>query len=268
MGRGRVHTLHETVTRLGTLGTTTTRDNARFDEVTASVGGTWDGHSASGLTGYLTDSDQATLFRDRMAPNSRFLTPGAVEAGAAGLRERQTRVSLRDAFTFLEGDGLNGFVGVVRDEIMNTTTLTFGYAFPNPDAPSTSLLLYNTPGAEIPNNAFTINSASARLTLTLPASYPVTRCVINSDTGEITCAPATTPLIFDLIWTKDGYGMVHETSTTVETIGSESTRYHRQYNRVTATVSGTWQEAQTHAGVKMTGFLNHSHDDTINNGIP
>lgn len=265
----RYWTLHEILTNVETFGTTTTRVNGRLDEVSASVSGTWDGHSGSNLTGYLTDSRNATLFREvMMAASPRFLSPATVQAGVASLQAARTKGNIRYAFTSLEGDGL-GFLGVLKDEIANTTNLRFGYAFPDPSDSSTTLFFQG--GGEIPNDAFTITSASARLTVTTPDSVFVLRCVITGiigDPGAITCAPATSPVTFDLTWIKDGYGSVHGTSTRVETLGSVTTRYHRQYNKVTANASGTWTELNEHAGTNMIGYLTNLQDTTIEKTNP
>ena len=164
---------------------------------------------------------------------------------------------------------LNGFVSVERNEIANTTNLRFGYAFPDQNDPSTTLFFQGE--GEIPNGAFTITSASARLTMTTPDSFFVLRCVITGvigDPGAYTCAPATTPLTFDLTWIKDGYGTVRETSTRVETLGSVTTRVRRQYNQLTANASGTWEELNEHAGTNMIGYLTNLQDATIDKANP
>jgi len=261
---------HETGTRVETLGQVTTRVRGRFDEVTAHVSGMWDGHSGTNMSGFLIDSENATLFREiMMEATPQFITLLALQARVEATRMQRARVNGREAFSLLEGAGLNGLVRVMRDEITNTTILRFGYAFPDPNAPAT-LLFFEGLG-EIPNSAFTVTSASARLTVTTPDAYPITRCVIIGvigDPGAITCAPATTPLTFDLTWIKDGYGSVHETGTSVEIVGPVTTRYHRQYNQVTANVLGTWNESNGHAGTNMTGYLFNFQDATIDETNP
>jgi hypothetical protein len=147
--------------------------------------------------------------------------------------------------------------------------LRFGYAFPDPNDPSR--VLYYAGLGEIPNSAFTINSDSARLRVTTPDFFPMEYCIITDiigNPGAVTCYPSPDHLTFDVTWNRDGYGSEHETSKNILTDGSVTTRYHLQYNRVTAPVSGTWNEVNEHAGTNMTGFLTNLQNVTITKANP
>jgi len=253
---------HQIGNRVETTGQFLARVGVRFDEASASVSGTWDGHSAQNLTGFLTDSENATLLREiRMPANARFpnaanplfLTLSAAHARVPAPPVPMTKVRLRDAFGYLTDAGLNGFVSVVIDEVANTTTLSFSYAFPDPSNPAATLL-YQGEGA-IPESAFITTAASGHLAVTTPSSFPILRCVIVGVIGEFTCATSTAPVTFDLAWIKDGVGSVRETTTTTETSGSVTTKGHRQFNQSTAVMSGTWRDMNVHSGARVTGLL-------------
>jgi hypothetical protein len=256
---------HQIGNRVETTAQFLARVGVRFDEVSASVTGMWDGHPAENLTGFLTDSQSATLLRQiRMPASARFpnaanpllTTLLAAQARVPVSRAPRSKVRLRDAFGFLVDADLNGFVSVVIDEIANTTTLSFSYAFPDPGNPAVTLF-YSGEGT-IPDSAFSTTAASAHLAVTTPPSLPVLRCVIVGVIGEpgsFTCAPSTTPVTFDLAWIKDGVGSVRETTTTTETSGSVTTKVFRHFDQLTSVMSGTWRETNAHSGARMTGFL-------------
>jgi hypothetical protein len=261
-------TFRESLTRVEVVGPTSTKFHGRLEEVSATVTGTYDDRPATNGTGLLTDSQSATLFREAtIAANVRRLglLSRYADTGASQLQRSRTNGS--EAFSFLDGDGLNGFVGVLRDEIAHTTLLRFGYAFPHPVDPSATLLFQGQD--QIPNDAFTIESSSARLTVTTPAAFVVQRCIITGVVGgggTVTCAPASSPVTLDLTWNADGSGAVHETASTVETIGPNTTRSHRQFHQLTATAGGTWIDDETHSGAVMTGSLTKFQNATIDKG--
>ena len=257
-------TFREILTQVQVVGPTSTRVHGRVEEVSATVTGILDGRSATNATGFLTDSENATLFREAtIAANLRRIGLPSLRPDAASQVQR-SRTNGREAFTLLDGNGLNGFVGVLRDEIAKTTLLTFGYAFPHPDDPSATLVFQGQD--EIPNDAFTINSSSARLKVTTPDSFFVLRCVVTGVVGgggTVTCVRASSPVTFDLTWKADGSGTLRETATSVETIGPMTTRSHRQVNRLTAVATGTWIDDEAHSGTLMTGFLTNFQNATI-----
>jgi hypothetical protein len=258
-------TFREILTQVAVVGPTSTRVHGRLEEVSASVTGTWDGRSATDATGFLTDSENATLFREAtIAANLRRIGLPSLRPEAEASHVQRSRTNGRDAFSFLDGDGLNGFVSVLRDEIANTTLLTFGYAFPYPGDPSATLVFQGQD--EIPDDGFTINSSTARLRVTTPDSFFVHRCVVTGVVGgggTVTCVRASSPVTFDLTWNADGSGTLHETATTVETIGPMTTQSHRQINQLTAVAAGTWIDDDAHSGTLMTGRLTNFQNATI-----
>ena len=56
--------IHEVTRREETLGPVTTKLRAEFTTVTATVSGTWGGHTSSSLSGDLTDSQSRTYIRE------------------------------------------------------------------------------------------------------------------------------------------------------------------------------------------------------------
>jgi hypothetical protein len=264
---------HESGNTIETFGQNFIRSRGQFDQESASVNVTWDDFSATNLAGVLTIGENATLFRERMMrADPHFLSFLAVKPHLEPTQMPSAKLNFRDAFTILSGDDLNGFVSVARNEIARTTFLTFAYAFPDASDPSI-IALYFAGQGEIPNSAFNITSTSARLTVTTTDSLFVLRCVITGiiglpGGGGYTCAPSTTPVTFDLTWTKDGYGSIYATGKSVETVGSAVTRYQREDNRVTAKASGTWSEMNTHSGINMIADLTTLQVVTIDQGSP
>ena len=137
----------------------------------------------------------------------------------------------------LDSAGTNGFLTVTRDQVANTTGLDFGWA--TPDATNADLMILYQGAGQIPNSSFTQSASSAQLSLTTPADYGVFQCIINTITGDFTCAP-TAPLVFDLTWLGNGFGSVHEQTRRVEKLGPVTTKVNAEYTQVTATVNGTW----------------------------
>ena len=70
-------------------------------------------------------------------------------------------------------------------------------------------------------------------------------------------------MTLDLSWSGDGLGALHETATSVETIGPLTTQSRRQLNRLTAVAAGTWIDDEAHSGTLMTGFLTNFQNATI-----
>lgn len=148
------------------------------------------------------------------------------------------RVNGASATAFLaDSAGTNGFLTVTQDQVANTTALDFSYATPDPMNPDLAILFQGA--GEIPNSAFTQTTSSAQLTLTTAASYTITRCVVNLNTAEFTCAPST-PLAFNLTWAQNGFGSVHEVTRRTETFGPVTTKVNAEFTSVTATVNGTY----------------------------
>ena len=263
----------EKITRSETTGPVTRSTHGQFDEVSATASGTWDEHSGTNMTGYLTDARNISHLHEMSMKASRyFFNPIELQARLEAKRKLTDRVDTRDAFSFLyNGEGLNGFVGAWRDEINNTTNMQFGYAFPDPDDPS-RVLFYAGLG-EIPDSAFTRNSASAQLRLTVSDSdsFEMVYCVITDvigNPGAYICYPSPTSATFDLTWTADGYGILDERSKSVLTEGSLVTRNKSQFNQQTALVEGTWSELLEHAGADMNGDLAEVKRVTDTKGSP
>jgi hypothetical protein len=258
-------TFREILTRTEVAGPTSTRFHGRLEQMSATVTGTYDGHSATNATGLMTDTRNATRFREvTIAANLRQLGVLSRHLNAETIQLQRSRTNGREAFSFLEGDGLNGFVSALRDEIAHTTLLRFGYAFPDPGDPSATLVFQGQ--GEIANDSFTINSSSARLQVTTGSAFDLQRCVVIGvigGGGTVTCAPASSPVTFDLAWDVDGSGTVHETASTVETIGSMTTRSHRQFRLQNAVATGTWIDDEAHSGALMSGSLMNFQNATI-----
>ena len=148
------------------------------------------------------------------------------------------KVDGRSADLFLVDDaGTNGFLNASQDQIANTVALDFSFA--TPDATDPDFLILFQGAGEIPNSAFTTTATSAHLAVTTPTTYLVNRCVVNTVSGEFSCAP-TTPLTFDLTWVKNGIGTVFEHTRRRETLGPVTTKFHGEFTILTANVSGTW----------------------------
>jgi hypothetical protein len=156
--------------------------------------------------------------------------------------------------TFLVDGDTNGFLNVSRDEIANTTSLDFSYATPDPLDPDIVILVQGA--GEIPNSAFTISLTEAHLAVT--TSFPFNRCVVNIVTAVFNCDPGT-PITFDLIWARNGFGSVHEKTQRTETFGPVSIRFKGEYESRTAIVNGTWTG---HTALDMLGNLVDSKNNT------
>ena len=62
--------IHEKTKRTETLGPVTTKLNGEFDQRSADITGTWDGHVATNIFGVLLDTRSTTVLREiTVAPN-------------------------------------------------------------------------------------------------------------------------------------------------------------------------------------------------------
>ncbi|MBA3465085.1 MAG: hypothetical protein H0T46_34445 [Deltaproteobacteria bacterium] len=156
----------------------------------------------------------------------------------------------------VDDDGTNGFLTVTEDQISGTSALDFSYATPDPTNPDIAIL-YQGAG-QIPNSAYTQGGTSASLDFTTGGSFEATRCVVNLVTAEFECAPAE-PLTFDLTWTQNGFGSVHEKCKRTETMGPVTTRINSEFTTVTATVDGAWG---AHSSTDLNGELTDSQSRT------
>jgi hypothetical protein len=134
----------------------------------------------------------------------------------------------------------NAFLQVTRDDQTNVTLLS--YAFREPDPQNPALKRQISGEGEIPAEAFTTTGQSARLSLTTPEAFPVTRCLIDEETGDVGCEPGDAST-FDLTWLADGYGSLKSSSTTVETLESGMLRARGSYEELTALAGGVWNDA-------------------------
>jgi hypothetical protein len=156
----------------------------------------------------------------------------------------------------VDDDGTNGFLTVTEDQVSGTSALDFSYATPDPTNPDIAIL-YQGAG-EIPNSAYTQSGTSASLNFTTGGSFEATRCVVNLVTAEFVCAPSE-PLTFDLTWTQNGFGSVHEKCRRTETLGPVTTRINSEFTTVTANVDGTWG---AHSSTGLGGELTDSGSKT------
>ena len=251
----------EDVTRIETSESRMVRTHGRFDQVKANVSGTWDEYSGANMTGFLTDSESATLLREnKLQSNQLFSILLTLQAPLeiTPILMDTVKADEREAFTGLyDANGnLNGFVSVFRDGGVNNTILVGGYAFEDPNDPRR---VYAYAGfGEIPNSAFIINSDSAQLKVTTPDSFTLTYCIfpdVIGNPGEANCYPPPSSLTFDLTWRKDGSGRLQETSRSILTEGSITTKFHGEYHYVNAPASGTWSDIYGHTGTNMIGSL-------------
>ena len=161
---------------------------------------------------------------------------------ANAVTKTNIRVNGLSADTFLVEETTNtyGFLNVGRDQIANTTSLDFSYATPDINDPQIVYLIHGA--GEIPNSAFTISSATAHLSVT--TSFPVRHCAVNIVTADYNCETGT-PITFDLIWVKNGFGSIDEKVHRTETIGPLTVKFKGEFESVTAIVNGSWTEHST-----------------------
>jgi hypothetical protein len=141
----------------------------------------------------------------------------------------------------------NGGLTASHDEVAGTSALDFSWAFPDPSN-ADQVIMYQGAG-NIPNSAFTTSLTTAHLHVTTP--FQVTRCVINNTTGDSTCAPST-PITFDLTWTRNGVASTTEKTKRIETLGPVTTKFKGEFSSVTANTSGQWD---THTATNLSGTL-------------
>ncbi|HSO34352.1 MAG TPA: hypothetical protein VLT33_17570 [Labilithrix sp.] len=184
---------------------------------------------------------------------------GSTAQAASGNSPKTTKIKVngRSAFTFLVDDlGTNGFLTVTQDQIANTFALDFSYASPDPTNPDFFILFQGA--GPIPNAAVTYSGTSTHLALTTPPSYEINRCVINNVDGTFTCA-SSGPLAFDLTWTQNKLGSVHEKTIRTETLGPVTTKINAEYTTLTAGVTGTFAG---HVATNLSGELTDSQSAT------
>jgi hypothetical protein len=137
----------------------------------------------------------------------------------------------------LDSQGTNGFLTATEDQLAHTFGLDFSWATPDPMNPDFAIL-YQGAG-EIPAGKFTYSATSARLILTTPNAYVVTRCVINLNDGTFTCAPSA-PLSFNMTWAVNGFGRIEEKTKRKEIMGPVTTKVNAEFVLQTTNVNGTW----------------------------
>jgi hypothetical protein len=180
-----------------------------------------------------------------------------VETARAANGAETTKISTngRSAFALLSAGDTNGFLNASYDEIADTSALDFAYA--TPDGTDPDLVILIAGAGEIPNEAFTITRTTAHLTVTTP--FLVTRCVVSLETGFFDCAPGSS-VTFDLVWARSGISTVLEKTKRVETLGPVITKFHGEYEQLSASVSGTWD---AYAAADMFGELFDSKGTTL-----
>lgn len=165
-------------------------------------------------------------------------SPSEVIAKKKNKTVTEIKVNGRSATAqLLDAQGTNGFLTATEDQIAHTFGLDFSWATPDPNNPSFAIF-YQGAG-EIPAGAFTYTGTTARLVLTTPADYVVTRCVINLDDGTSDCAPSG-PLSFNMTWTVNGFGRIEEKTKRKEIMGPVTTKTNAEFVLQTTNVNGTW----------------------------
>jgi len=174
-----------------------------------------------------------------------------------------TRIKIRGDFaeTFLNDPaGFNGGVTASTDLVAGTTSIDFNYASVSPTDPNVAILI--TGVGQIPNNSFTISGTAAHLAVTTP--FAPTRCEINTQTGDSTCAP-TTPSTFNLTWAKNGFEIDIDNNHSKQILGPVTTVSHGKFIRVSANVNGTW-DGHTTASPSQ-GFLENTQQTIVTRDI-
>ena len=163
------------------------------------------------------------------------------------------------AFTFLADGNTNGQLTASRDLITNVKTLDFAYVIPDPTNPD--LVTFIQGAGTIPNNSFQVSHSTAELHVTTP--FPVTSCLSNTSTGEMTCS-ASPPIRFDLSWVRDGFFIQRETTESRTTFGPVTTRFEGTLKRWSAVVNGSWTD---HAASNINGELQDTENTTVTREI-
>ncbi len=191
---------------------------------------------------------------DELAPDT-----GTVQQAVGGVT--RIHVNGRFAFTFLnEGEETNGFLNASKDRLANTTGLDFGYVEPHATDPD--ILVFIQGAGQIPNSAFSINGQAAELHVT--TAFPISRCEVNQETGEIIVCGDGTPIRFDLSWVNNQFGEIHEETRRREVFGPVTTKFQGELKQRTATINGTWTG---HTAVDLDGNLLQTVNTTITREI-
>jgi hypothetical protein len=133
--------------------------------------------------GYGMNTRMSAIFNKSMVSIAVVLTllasPSNAEPAQAsnGGKPTNLRVNGQSAVFFLDDGERYAFLTVMRDEIADTTWLSYAHRVPDLNDPKLSIQVEGD--GEIPNSAFTITSSSARLTVTTPDSFFILRCVIT-----------------------------------------------------------------------------------------
>jgi hypothetical protein len=156
--------------------------------------------------------------------------------------------------------GTNGFLQVSRDELNNTTAIDFSYATPTSDP----ILILITQGAgTIPNSAYTQTDTVAHLTLaTTP--FPLTRCTVNTDTGEFTCVTGGPSIAWNLTWQANGFQIIEQFTRRKEILGPLTTKFKGDFTERSAVINGTWNG---NTAVNLSGHLTDTQGTTITREI-
>lgn len=170
-------------------------------------------------------------------------------------------VNGRFAFTFLtDGDETNGSLTASKDRLANTSGLDFAYVEPHATDPD--ILVFIQGAGQIPNSALSVNGQAADLDVTTP--FPISRCEVNQETGEIIVCGDGAPITFDLSWVNDHFGEIHEKTKRRTVFGPVTTKFEGELKERTALVNGTWTG---HTAVDVSGNLLQTVNTTITREI-
>jgi hypothetical protein len=164
---------------------------------------------------------------------------------------REAEVSLFDP-----GTDTQGTLVVSRDEVEDTTNLSFSYFRPDPAEPTIQVVRQGV--GEIPNNALQITDQNAHLTL---AATPFTtiECRVDTVEGTSTCDSAP-PVGFDLTWVSDGFIIEQFREKSTRKTGPVTVKSKGERERRSALVDGTFGG---NTATNMSGFISDSQQTTI-----
>jgi len=163
---------------------------------------------------------------------------GEVTARKRNQTVTKIRVNGIAADTFLSdpNTGTQGFLNVSHDQINNTSALDFSYATPTADP----VIIVLTQGAgAIPNSAYTRTNDTAHLLLA-STPFDITRCTVNTDTGDVNCVTGGPSIAFDLFWELNGFASVDVYERRTEVTGPLTTKFTGNFLERSALVNGTW----------------------------
>ena len=148
------------------------------------------------------------------------------------------RVNGDAADTFLAdpNTGTLGFLNVSHDNINKTSALDFSYATPTADP---TIIVLTQGAGEIPNSAYTRTNDTAHLLLAA-TPFDITRCTVNTDTGDTTCVTGGPSIAFDLFWETNGFASVDVFTRRKEVTGPLTTKFEGTFEERSALVNGTW----------------------------